>query len=91
MHVLIRVHVIWEGLVNFFYLQMVVHNLSVHSWAITVTVMCAISCAYMYALMLPPRSQPFNCSAPDTGNMEVLVQYGSEQQKVRQICSDFYL
>ena len=54
MHDLIRVHVIWEGVLNF-YLQMLVHNLSVHSWAITVTVMCTISCAYMHALMLPPR------------------------------------
>src|SRR5690242_3395900 len=31
----------------------------------------------------PIGAEPFNCSAPDTGNMETIIRYGTSEQKER--------
>ncbi|HEX9322780.1 MAG TPA: acyl-CoA dehydrogenase family protein, partial [Xanthobacteraceae bacterium] len=31
----------------------------------------------------PLGAEPFNCSAPDTGNMETIARYGTKEQKER--------
>nr|XP_034345191.1 acyl-CoA dehydrogenase family member 10-like isoform X3 [Arvicanthis niloticus] len=44
-----------------------------------------VESAYLCEVMglSPYTSEIFNCSAPDTGNMEILVRYGTEEQKAR--------